>query len=121
MEASDQIVNLRNQAENAAREERLYAKRHPAWISWEDVQTTRLNVLRAWEAISSSAPIHVKQKMLSDVLVILFHSITPPEYTLRQRLERSCHSARAEPPHAVCCTQQSRRCHPSIAARPHVD
>ena len=33
-DAIDQICNLRNQCDAAARVDRLYARRHPAWISW---------------------------------------------------------------------------------------
>ena len=32
--AAEELVNLRNQCESAAREDRLYAKRHKHWISW---------------------------------------------------------------------------------------
>lgn len=100
--SSDELVNLRNQAESGAKEgtsthsnrlaprhftreiccatDRLYAKRHPAWISWDDVQTTRKNAMHAWVQLKASNATPVaKAKMLNDLLVILLHSIQPPD------------------------------------------
>ena len=110
----DQLVNLRLQAESAARNDRLYQRRSPHWqgqgaggtggtctdtararrrcahlvyqtlrprIDWEDVQRTRIaacQALEEYEEQASQDPKRLKQ-LLKDVLVVLFHSITPPD------------------------------------------
>ena len=40
------------------------------------MQTTRINCLRAWEALPANTPFPQKQRALSDLLVILFHSVS---------------------------------------------
>ena len=75
----DQLINLRSQLEAQARIDRMYRKRSPNFISWEDVQKTRLAVAKAYAAVPPTADRAVKRKALLDLLVVLFHSITPPD------------------------------------------
>ena len=44
----------------------------PHWINWTDVQITRQNAIKAYQA----APLSKKEAVLRDVLVIVLHSIT---------------------------------------------
>ena len=74
----DQLLNLRGQCESAAKVQRLYAKRSKNWISWQDVQLTRLAATKHYQSLPSTNHA-AKLKGLVDLLVILFHSITPPD------------------------------------------
>ena len=77
--AVEELVNLRQQCESAAREDRLFAKRHKHWISWEDVQKTRVAAMEAFAAVPSSTPMLQRAKACNELLVILLHSVTPPD------------------------------------------
>ena len=94
----DQLANLRRQCEALAREQQLYQRKvratlahathalsptlsaracctsaqSPYWIDWTDVQVTRQNAIKAFQA----APLSKKEAVLRDVLVIVLHSIT---------------------------------------------
>ena len=71
----DELANLRSQAEKMAAEDRLYRKKSPNWIDWPDVQRTRVAVIQAY----NQAPPDQKAGLLKDVLVIMLHSVTPPD------------------------------------------
>ena len=43
-------------------------------IDWEDVQRTRVAVVKAYNAV----PAMQKTAILKDVVVIMLHSVTPP-------------------------------------------
>ena len=58
-----------------AREETLYRKKAANWIDWPDVQRTRIAVIKAY----NEAPQAQKAGILKDVVIILLHSVTPPD------------------------------------------
>ena len=66
--------NMRRQSEKMSREQTLYRKRSDNWIDWEDCQRTRCNVVTAY----NQAPVAMRPALLRDVLIIMFHSVTPP-------------------------------------------
>jgi hypothetical protein len=90
--------NMRRQSEKMSREQTLYRKRSDNWIGWEgaacaqnmppafphlisfpslsiaDCQRTRCNVVTAY----NQAPVAMRPALLRDVLIIMFHSVTPP-------------------------------------------
>ena len=94
----DQLGNMRRQSEKMSREQTLYRKRSDNWIDWEgaacardmppafphlisfpslpiaDVQRTRCNVVAAY----NQAAVAMRPALLRDVLIIMFHSVTPP-------------------------------------------
>ena len=94
----DQLGNMRRQSEKMSREQALYRKRSDNWIDWEgaacaqdtppafpqlssfpslpiaDVQRTRCNVVTSY----NQAPVAMRRALLRDVLIIMFHSVTPP-------------------------------------------
>ena len=70
----DLLGNMRKQAEKMSREQTLYRKRSDNWIDWEDCQRTRCNVVTAY----NQAPVAMRPALLRDVLIIMFHSVTPP-------------------------------------------
>lgn len=71
----DQLANMRRQTEKLAREQTLYRKKSDLWIDWEDVQRTRVAVVAAYNA----APATMRPAILREVLLIMFHSVTPPD------------------------------------------
>ena len=75
----EQALNLRTQLESQAREDRLYARRHPEFIEWPEVQATRVAVTRAWHNVPASASQETKRKALLELLCILFFSVSPPD------------------------------------------
>ena len=85
LSTGDQLINLRQQLEAQARVDRLYAKRSKNWISWSDVQLTRLRATKAYAAIPPTANRDTKRRALIDLLTVLFHSITPPDRVVRWR------------------------------------
>ena len=99
---ADQLLNLRLQLESQAREDRLYRPRDPNWIDWIDVQKvglaqcapictratadrisplaqTRVKCLEAYNKLPATTTMQQKAAKLNDLLVLLFHSITPPD------------------------------------------
>jgi hypothetical protein len=66
-------------------------------IDWEDVQRTRIaacQALEEYEEQASQDPKRLKQ-LLKDVLIVMFHSVQPPDrYNAARRTEvaHSCHS-----------------------------
>ena len=71
----DQLANMRRQTEKLAREQTLYRKKSDLWIDWEDVQRTRVAVVAAY----NTAPSTIRPAILREVLLIMFHSVTPPD------------------------------------------
>ena len=75
----EQLLNLRQQLESQARVDALYARRHPAFIPWSDVQRTRLAARRVWESVPASASRAEKRRALLEYLLVLFFSVAPPD------------------------------------------
>lgn len=72
----DTVFHLRTQAEGEGREQRLYKKRHSAWIDWEEAQQTRLNAIAALEACQDRQE---KLEIAEDVLICAFYTCQPPD------------------------------------------
>jgi hypothetical protein len=72
-----QLINLRGQAEKAAKIQQLYDKRVGGWLEWEDVQKARLaavNKVAATVAGSSS-----RRNALRDAAALSLLSLIPPD------------------------------------------
>ena len=79
LSTADQLLNLRQQCDSQARVDSLYARRHPAFIPWPDVQATRIAATKAWEAVLSTATQEAKRKALLELLCVLWFSVSPPD------------------------------------------
>ena len=71
----DEVCNLRRQAEKMAAQDQLFKRKDPSWISWQEVQQTRVAITNAYNAANAAT----KRSMLRDVVIVLLHSITPPD------------------------------------------
>ena len=71
----DEVCNLRRQAEKMAAQDQLFKRKDPSWISWHEVQQTRVAITNAYNAANAAT----KRSMLRDVVIVLLHSITPPD------------------------------------------
>ena len=71
----DEVCNLRRQAEKMAAQDQLFKRKDPSWISWEEVQQTRVAITNAYNAANAAT----KRSMIRDVVIVLLHSITPPD------------------------------------------
>jgi hypothetical protein len=69
-----ELCNLRRQCEKEATQQRNYTRRPANWIEWVDVQKTRQAACKAY----SDATVKTTA-MLKEVLIIMFHSVTPPD------------------------------------------
>ena len=95
----DSVCNLRRQAEKFATQQQLYkrkvwhmpiillsllgrltfprpASQDESWIDWPDVQKTRVNICQAYLACEDPEK---KRAMLRSVIIVLLHSVTPPD------------------------------------------
>ena len=75
----EQLVNLRDQASRKTTEQDLYEPaRVGGWITWPEVQQTRVNAITAYNALVGPSP---KQRLtaLSQVVMIAFMSLLPPD------------------------------------------
>ena len=74
----DTLVNLRRQSQSQAKEDKLFKARHPAWISWEEAQQTRINAIHAlregppaarWDRITAQ----------EDIVILCLYTTAPPD------------------------------------------
>ena len=79
LSTADQLLNLRHQLESQAREERLYARRHPEFIPWPEVQATRIAAQRAYDTLPAAASLEIKRKAAIELLLVLWFSVAPPD------------------------------------------
>ena len=71
--------NLRGQAEAEAKKQRLHKPRKPDWVSWEEAKQTRLNVAAAIAALPRTAKRKERLQLMTDELMISFHTLMPPD------------------------------------------
>ena len=71
----DQVSNLRRQAEKMAAVDQLYKRKDANWIDWQEVQQTRVKICNAYNEASAAG----KRELIRDVIIVLLHSITPPD------------------------------------------
>ena len=74
----EQLLNMRAQSEKLAKEDRLFQRKDPNWVDWPTVQAGRIKCLQEWRA-SAGKPFAQRQKLLRELLIMLFHSVQPPD------------------------------------------
>ena len=78
-----EVLRLRKQCERNAKSERMYAPSTASnWIDWELAQRGRVQAIEAWQAHTSKldAPSSTQETLLlRDVLIMLFHTVQPPD------------------------------------------
>ena len=69
---------MRGQAESQAKQDRLWKRKSPGWIAFEDAQRARAKAIEAQEAYRGS---DAKQRfaLVRDCLVLLFLTCQPPD------------------------------------------
>lgn len=83
---TDELLNLRKQAESLAKQERLFQPKNKNWLSWEAAQEARVACVDAYHAAEGNT----KQALLRDCLILSFHTLQPPDRALRARA--SCYT-----------------------------
>lgn len=74
----EQVINLRDQASKSVKEQILYEPtRVGGWITWPEVQQTRVNAIAAFNALVGPSQ---KQRLtaLTQVVMVAFLSLLPP-------------------------------------------
>ena len=74
----EQLLNMRAQAEKLAAQDRLFQRKDPNWVDWPTVQAGRIKCLQEWRA-SAGKPFAQRQKLLRELLIMLFFSVQPPD------------------------------------------
>ena len=76
--STEQLLRMRAQAEKLAAQDRLFARKDPNLVDWPTVQQGRIKCLAAWEA-GRRKPHAERQKLLREVVAMLFFSVQPPD------------------------------------------
>ena len=74
----DALINLRSQCENQQKQQQLYAKKPDNWLDWNKAQEARVKCATAW-AKAGSMEYNAKLALLKEYLVLLFHTVMPPD------------------------------------------
>ena len=74
----DALLNLRSQCENQSKQQQLYAKKPANWLDWDKAQEARVKCAAAW-AKAGSLSHDKKVALLKEYLVLLFHTVMPPD------------------------------------------
>ena len=74
----DALLNLRSQCENLMRQQQLYARKPSNWLEWDKAQEARVKCATAW-ANAGALPYEKKLTLLKEYLVLLFHTVMPPD------------------------------------------
>ena len=72
------LIRLRAQCEQQSKQQRLYAKKPANWIDWDTAQEARLKCARAW-ADAGRLGHDARIALLLEYLVLLFHTVMPPD------------------------------------------
>jgi len=72
-----QLINLRGQAEKAAKTQQMYDKRVGGWLEWEDVQKARLAAVK--KVASTIAGSSARRSALRDAAALSLLSLIPPD------------------------------------------
>ena len=77
----EQVVNLRDQAHGAIKEQNLYTPNNikGGWITWPQVQETRVKVGAALEALPDSATTAQLRTALREAAMISLMCLIPPD------------------------------------------
>jgi hypothetical protein len=73
-----QIINLRGQAEKAAKTQQMYDERVGGWLTWEDVQKARVKCFEKLDESQWGTPAE-KRFALRDATAISLLSLIPPD------------------------------------------
>jgi len=73
---TEQLINLRRQAESIAKQERLFETKSKNWLSWEDAQKARQSAVEKYNKATNRAQ---TQSLLRDCLILAFHTLQPPD------------------------------------------
>ena len=70
---TQELLNLRRQAESIAKQERLFQAKSANWLSWEAAQEARVACIDKWRKAKGAE----KQALLRDCLIMAFHTLQP--------------------------------------------
>ena len=74
----DALIRLRAQCEGQSKLQQLYARKPANFLEWEDAQRARAKCQAEWEK-SRSLPHDKRVALLKELLVLLFHTVMPPD------------------------------------------
>jgi hypothetical protein len=114
----EQVVNLRDQAHGAIKQENLFEPNNikGGFISWADVQRTRLNAVKALNELPTTATTGQRKTALQQAALISLMSLIPPEYATHAPPLWSLYSL---PLTSLSLCTQSCRCGPQAPALDH--
>ena len=77
----EQVVNLRDQAVGAIKQQNLFEPKiiQGGWITWDQVQQTRINALAHLDSLPSTATSNQRRVALMQATMICFLSMLPPD------------------------------------------
>ena len=78
------LIRLRAQCEQQSKQQRLYAKKPANWLDWDTAQQARVKCARAW-ADAGRLGHDAKVALLKEYLVLLFHTVMPPDVRAHTR------------------------------------
>ena len=73
---SEQLINLRRQAEGLAKQERLFEVKSKNWLSWEDANKARVSAVEKYIAAKDKAK---KQTLMKECMLLAFMTLQPPD------------------------------------------
>ena len=74
-----QLINLRSQAEKAARTQQLFDKRVGGWLTWQEVQECRITAMAALAAAPAPGDPSKHRQLVREAAVISLLSLLPPD------------------------------------------
>ena len=57
----------------------LYAKKPANWLEWDQAQVARVKCIAEWKSKKASLDHAGKLALLKELLVLLFHTVMPPD------------------------------------------
>eukprot|EP00966_Prymnesium_polylepis_P019585 451661-Prymnesium_polylepis.1 len=84
----DELLRLRSQCESQAKQQKLYSRRDPCWIEFEDAQKARVKAEAAYKAMAGGAK---KLLALRDWCILALHTCSPPDRVGARRYRKSNH------------------------------
>ena len=78
-----QLINLRAQAEKAAKQQNMYEKRIGGWLAWPQVQEARVAAMAKLAALPAGETA-AKRNLLRDCAAIALLSLIPPDRCVGQ-------------------------------------
>lgn len=72
------LLRLRAQCEAQSKQQQLYAKKPANWLDWDKAQEARVKCAEAWSKARTLSH-DAKVALLKEYLVLLFHTVMPPD------------------------------------------